>query len=256
MMPAHTQTDRAGFQDDFIRALYGAQPCRADVAAMVSQPGFTVYRNTIIKGCIDTLTANYPVITRLVGDEWFRAAALIYVRATPPTNVSLLQYGEDFSDFLAAFEPARTLPYLPDVARLDRFWMEAHIAADETPLNAAAIAGLSPVELGQTILHPHASARWIWFDANPAYSIWSANRMQADIDDALDWDGEGALVTRLDGGVRWQSIGAGAVAFMDACAAGMTLEAAAASALDAQPSLDIAGVLSELMIAGAFRATT
>ena len=44
-----------------------------------------------MKGCIDALQANYPAVTRLVGEEWFRAAAAVYVRQAPPTNPMLLR---------------------------------------------------------------------------------------------------------------------------------------------------------------------
>ena len=45
--------------------------------------GIAVYRNTSIKGRIDALEANYPTVSRLVGTEWFRAAAREFVEAEP-----------------------------------------------------------------------------------------------------------------------------------------------------------------------------
>jgi hypothetical protein len=95
------------FQDDFVQAIYGDRDVDSSVAALTLQPGFAIYRNTIIKGCIDALQANYPTIERLVGTDWFRAAAAVYVRETRPTNVSMMEYGETFADFLAQFEPAQ-----------------------------------------------------------------------------------------------------------------------------------------------------
>lgn len=246
----------ASFHDAFIGALYGAGAPGPTMAAVAAQPGFAVYRNTILKGCIDTLAANYPTVARLVGDEWFRAAALVYVQGAPPVEVSLLEYGRDFPHFLASFEPARGLPYLADVARLDRLWIEVHVAADEDPLDAVALTALAPADLGQAVLCPHPSARWRWFDHTPAYSIWAANRELREIPGELAWGGEGALLTRRDGGVCWLALGAGAVAFLDACGAGVALEPAALQALERQPDLNIAGMLSELIGAGAFRAST
>jgi len=88
----------AQFQDDFIRAL--RDPDRP------APPAFAVYRNTVMKGCIDALQANYPAVARLVGEEWFRAAAAVYVREHLPRTPMLLEYGAGFADFLARFEPA------------------------------------------------------------------------------------------------------------------------------------------------------
>ncbi|MEO7726906.1 MAG: DNA-binding domain-containing protein, partial [Burkholderiales bacterium] len=75
------------FQDAFEYALLApdAGP-DVEVAALTAQPAFAVYRNTVMKGCIDALQANYPAVTRLVGDEWLRAAASVYVRQSPPTD--------------------------------------------------------------------------------------------------------------------------------------------------------------------------
>ena len=87
------------FQESFARALVGpapAQDCATDVARLISQPGFAVYRNTVFKGCIDALQANYPTVTRLVGEEWIRAAAARFAHSYLPAHPMLLEYGAQF----------------------------------------------------------------------------------------------------------------------------------------------------------------
>jgi hypothetical protein len=240
------------FQDDFVQAIYGDRDLDSSVATLIVQPGFAIYRNTIIKGCIDALQANYPTIERLVGTEWFRAAAAIYVRETRPTNVSMMEYGKTFADFLEQFEPAKELPYLADVARLDRFWIKSHTALDEEPIDPTVLGKLPPEELAQAVLHPLASAHWIWFSAQPIYTIWSVNREGKTLADDIEWVGQGALLLRHDGVVSWRSLEQGACAFLDACATGLPLERAANAAVEVQPSLDIAHMLSDLLAAGVF----
>ena len=61
------------FQDSFSAALLGQAADAPWLSALESQPGFAVYRNTVLKGCIDALQANYPTVCQLVGDDWFRA---------------------------------------------------------------------------------------------------------------------------------------------------------------------------------------
>jgi len=247
------------------------------LAALFAQPGFAVYRNTVVKGCIDALQANYPAVARLVGDEWFRAAAAIYVRERPPREPMLLAYGDGFADWLDRFEPAAGLPYLSAVARIDRFWTEAHGAADEAPVAAQAVAGTSPEQLPGARLRPHASARWAWFGNVPALSIWTANRTapgdprSADLADRgdgadeadgadgaspppapLEWRGEGALVVRSGQRVEAVALGRADVAFLDACAAGGTLADAVESALHADRAADFSDLMRRLLVAGAF----
>ncbi|MGH8623581.1 MAG: HvfC/BufC family peptide modification chaperone, partial [Burkholderiales bacterium] len=229
----------------------GATPA-PEAAALTAQPAFAVYRNTVMKGCIDALQANYPAVARLVGEEWFRAAAAIYVREAPPADPTLLRYGANFADFLARFEPAADLPYLPGVARLDRLWTEAHAAANEDAVDPAAVAHLAPEALAGTVLHPHPAARWAWFADAPIYTIWSRNRADGAPAADLDWRPEGALIVRPHDAVEWIALDAAGCAFLDACAAGGTLAVAARAALEVQGTADLARLMSNLLEAGAF----
>jgi hypothetical protein len=232
----------AAFQADFAAALLDPQ--------RPMPRAFSVYRNTVMKGCIDALEANFPAVARLVGEEWFRAAAGVYARAHPPRVPMLLEYGVDFPDFLASFEPAAELPYLPAVARLDRFWTEAHAARDEATLEARSLAGLDASFLGALRLRPHASARWAWFDV-PAFTIWSRQRGREGGGD-VTWQGEGALVARPDDAVHWIALDRADCAFLEACAEGRTLAEAAEAAVAASPGANLAAAMARLLAAGAF----
>lgn len=239
------------FQDAFVRALHASRS-EAATGGLASQPGFAVYRNTVMKGCIDALQANYPAVARLVGEEWFRAAAALYARANPPRVPMLLDYGAGFAAFLDGFGPAAELPYLPAVARLDRFWTESHVARDESSLGPEALAGIGAARLGDAVLRPHAAARWAWFPV-PAYSIWSRNRkVGSDDEGGVAWHGEGALIIRPADAVEWLELGEAGCAFMDACAAGKPLARAAEAALAAGPAADLAELMARLIGAGAF----
>ena len=237
----------ASFQSGFVKALFEPD----DDAALTRQPAFAVYRNTVMSGCIDALQANFPSVVRLVGVDWFRAAAATYVRAQPPSDGRMLFYGETFAEFLARFEPAVDIPYLADVARLDRFWIEAHTAQDAASVDGAWLASLSAQALGALRLGVHPSARWRCFTDMPIYSIWERNRLELEATDEFVWQGEGALLTRPVDHVTWRHITPGGAAFLDACAQGSLLAQAAGASLDAQPDVDIANLLAQLLGAGA-----
>ena len=254
-------SDLASFHDGFVQALL-APDCDvpAHLRALVEQPGFSVYRNTVLKGCIDALQANYPAILRLVGEEWFRAAAALHARAQPPGDTRLLMYGIDFPEFLHNFPPAAELPYLYGVALLDRFWTQAHVAADAAALAPSALAGLPLEQLGELVLAPHPAARWAWFADQPLYTLWQRNRdtgaESLDSGDGLVWTGEGALLTRPAGAVRWTALDAAGCAFLDTCAAARPLAHAAAEALACDAGTDLAQLMASLLDAGAFCSPT
>jgi hypothetical protein len=236
----------------FLTALLNGQSDDPGVAALLAQPAFAIYRNTVFKGCVDALLANYPAVHRLVGSPWMESAAQAFAREHLPQEASLICYGAGFADFLGTLEAARELPYLPGVATLDRCWTEAHLAADDPLLDVSALH--TALAAGQDIrLVPHAASRWHHDPQHPVYAIWSINRSDADDTEiAPEWQGEGALLTRPHGQVQWQPLSAGASRFLDACRDGCGIASAAGQALAREPGLEIGTMLGQLIQADAF----
>jgi hypothetical protein len=243
----------AAFQDAFAHALL-APHAEADarVAPLVAQPAFAVYRNTVMKSCVDALEANFPAVARLVGEAWFRAAAAGYVAGAPPREPSLLTYGATFPAFLEGFALAAGLPYLAGVARLDRFWTESHVAADAPTVRTQDLVGADPAALGDAVLEPHPAARWAFFADAPVRSIWSANRGSEASASEIAWRGEGVLLTRPDAAVGWIALDAAACRFLDACAQGRSVAEAMEAALAVDGDVHPARVAATLIDQGAF----
>lgn len=245
------------FQQAFSQALV-AHPAAVgpEMQLLATQPAFAVYRNTVMKACIDALEANFPAVTRLVGVEWFRATAALYVETEAPKDARLLFYGNGFPDFLRGFEPAAELVYLPGVAQLDAFWREVHVASDAPAVDATWVASHTPEQMATLVLSPHPATRWAWFDEQPVYSIWERNRRNNEINEDLSWRGEGALLTRPRDTVVWHEITKAGCVFLDACAGGRTLADATAYALAAEPKADLATTFAILLRSGAFAGTS
>ena len=136
---------------------------------------FNIYRNNHVSSLIDALAAGFPVVRALVGDEFFRAMTAEYIRQHPPRTPVLLAYGETFPDFIASFPPAGSLPYLPDMAKLERAMAESLNAGDADPLTINALASIDPAALADQRLILHPSARWVESDW-PVISIWQAHQ--------------------------------------------------------------------------------
>lgn len=246
------------FQDAFAAALWHApSPSAYSGAALsnvVQHPAFAVYRNTVTKGCIDALQANYPTVCTLVGEDWFRAAAHLHAQAHPPQDARLTHYGDGFAAFLEHFGPAAELPYLPDVARLDRCWTESHLAADADALDATWLAAQDTSNLAAVTLRPHPATRWHHSTAHPAFALWQAHRDGLTLPADIDWQGDGGLLTRPQGAVQWTALPAAGNAFLNACANGDRLEAAALAALAAEPGADLGALMGLLLHTGALAA--
>lgn len=241
----------SAFHAAFIDALRGDAAAKAD--GFAAQAAFAVYRNTVMKGCIDALEANFPAVAQLVGPEWFRSAAAAYAQGQWPADARLLAYGDEgFADFLAGLPTTAELPYLAAVARLDTLWRSSHRAEDAPVLSPEILAGDSAQELAGRVLEVHPATRWAWFDDTPAGAIWLAVREGLGRLDAVPWQGGGLLLTRPRGAVLAAPLDAGGCAFLDACRAGRTLGEAAQDALDRHCATDIAALLQTVLHAGAF----
>lgn len=239
----------ARFQDDFRNALYGDR----SGFAPGEHPSFAIYRNTSMRGCLDALEANYPAVVCLVGREWFRAAAAVHVAGSPPRDARLVTYGDDFPAFIAAFPPASELPYLADVARLDRLWTESFVAADAVVFTAADAASLDPDVLGALSLQLHPAAR-LFASSLPAVSIWKASRVGSTVDDDLVWQAEFAIVSRVDNEVGVVPIEASAWCLVESIVEGASLAEAALMTLGKHADARIDLILASLLQAGAFTA--
>jgi hypothetical protein len=81
---------------------------------------YNVYRNNVTVSLINAVAAAFPATLRITGVDFFRAMARFYVRAAPPSSPLLFDYGRDFPDFIERYEYAQSVPWLADVARIER----------------------------------------------------------------------------------------------------------------------------------------
>ncbi len=119
---------------DGLRAWNGSEPSKR----------FSVYRSNVRGALVEALAVRYPVVQRLVGEDFFRVMSRDYALNNLPPSPVLIGYGENFPEFVEGFEPAATLPYLADVARLESAYWQAYHAADDAPLPAEAFAAIDP----------------------------------------------------------------------------------------------------------------
>lgn len=231
------------FQDAFVAAIGGERAALSPwLAPGTGEAGLAVYRNTIAKGSVDALAANFPTVLSMVGEDWFRAAAAVFAREAPPTHAALLDYGEDFPAWLGRFPPAQDTPYLAGVAHLDRLRTESLFAAEAPSLTAEALAALPPETLAETGLRLHPSVRFAAFDAGLP-SLWAAAREGREDLELVETPDTLLLVRAAH-----RVIGQAETEFLRACRDGQTLAQAAARVGDA----DVASIFARLIADGVF----
>ncbi|MEJ2123307.1 MAG: DNA-binding domain-containing protein [Alphaproteobacteria bacterium] len=211
---------------------------------------FNVYRNNVFASLTETLVARFPVVERLVGEEFFQAMAREFIPRQPPRSAMLLAYGSTFPAFLEAFEPVASLAYLPDVARLEWACNAAYHAADAAPMEGAALAAIPPDAMGGAVLHLHPSVRTV-ASPYPIVSIWETNTYDKQVRPiGPEMPGETALVVRQALDVLVLRLDRGAAAFVASISAGHPLSVAVESAFQADAGFSLPTTLAALLEAG------
>lgn len=248
----------ASDQATFAAALLDpALPCPVGLKTWnASDPArrLAVYRNNVVSSLIDALADTFPVVQALVGVEFFRAMASVFVRHSPPSSRLLSQYGRTFPDFIADFEPARGVAYLADMARLEFARVSAYHAADADTVSHESIAlalGNSPERLGELHLSLHPSVSVVE-SAFAIVSLWAAHQGDdADIGAVDPAVAEDALVLRDGLDVLVLRLPAGAARFVRAIECCRGFADAASDAGNATPEFDLAAALALLLGHGA-----
>ncbi|MHB1871363.1 MAG: HvfC/BufC N-terminal domain-containing protein [Steroidobacteraceae bacterium] len=241
-------------QGQFAAALCGAQqpmpPGCVAPDGLPDEARFAVYRNNVAASLIECLQASYPAIERLLGEACFREAARQFVAETPPRSPVMLEYGAGFAEFLAQLEPLAALPYLADVARIERAWLEAYHAAEASALDPAALAAVPEHRAGDLCLTLHPSVRIVQ-SAFPALTIWRGNIAAAEptpLD--LQTVAQDSLVARPEAEVEVRALSPGGAMFLSALGAGETLTEAAALASAAAAEFNLTDHLTALLGSG------
>jgi len=181
---------------------------------------YDVYRNNVAVSLSDALEAAFPVIRKLVGDQFFRAMAGVYLRQHPPSSPLMMYYGEAM--------PMR----------------QSYHAADAAPIQAEALQALAPDALMATTFRFAPAVHLLRSDF-PIAAIYRANTQNGP---KPVMKAETALITRPEFDPMLHTLDQPAADCLAALIAGETLEAAIAAGGDA---LDLGALLGLLLGQGA-----
>ena len=206
---------------------------------------FEIYRANTLANAVKAIQAAYPVVAKIVGDEFFSGLARRYRSCFASQAGDLNEYGESFAEFLAGFVPAKDIAYLPDVARLEWLVHRAYYAANAPPFDPASLA-LVPAQQ-QLELRPQVHpACHVMHSMYPIARIWEVH--QESFSDAFQVDfsqGPGhALVSRPRFKVEVARISDAEAAFHSAALGGATLAGALAAAQERDALFDLGPSLS------------
>ena len=216
----------ARLQADFARAVLGGDDA-LPATLLAGDPArahrrLAIYRRAIVANWCRALRAAYPVVVRIVGEAFFDEAVRQHAGREPPTDGDLNRYGATFAAFLAGYEHALAMPWLPDVARLEWAWHEALMAADAPAFDYRALAGVPEAAQPRLVFCLHPSVRLVrsrW----PILSLWEANQPERDGTPQRDEGCDDVLVWREGQEVRLALVAPSEAAMLEALAQGAAL---------------------------------
>lgn len=237
---------------NFAKALRNAdRPAPRGLRVIGPQPPeqrFAVHRNNRALGLITALEDSFPVTRQLLGETCFRAIALDFVHAQPPTSPVLFEYGETLPNYLEGLAALANYPYIADVARLEYHRIEAWHAADATPLPPTAFLQwlADPQRLSALRLGLLPSARLIrsnW----AAGSIWQSHQDLIPLQGVSIDQAESVLVLRRDDLVTMHIVSESCAALLEQLLSGECLAVALSAAAHVTPEFDLDEALASLI---------
>ena len=132
-----------------------------------------IYGDGYVSRLLEALEANFPILSKLLGEEDFGALGTAYVRSHDSPFFSIRYYGDGLAGFLAADPAYSGAAVLADLARWEWAMTEVFDAADAEPIGTDALARVAPEDWAGLRFDWHPSVRRLALAWN-APQIWKS----------------------------------------------------------------------------------
>jgi hypothetical protein len=204
---------------------------------------FALYRGNLSATWDKTLSAAYPVVRMLVGEEFFGGLSKAYGRAHPSGSGDLNVFGAHFDEFLRHFPHVADYPYLPDMATLEWALHRAHYAPAAQGVTARQLAAVSPEQMETARLTLHPACRLL-SSAWATIPLWQAHQADGGVGFPADMAVPSyAVIARPDWKTQVVALDRAGHAALQVLGEGGDFGAALDAAFDLDEAFDVAGAL-------------
>jgi hypothetical protein len=172
----------ANYQEQFFSGLVN-QPS-ADLLAQIATHSdqasneaalrMAVYQNNYAHSLREALKDSYPVVLRLIGEDFFHALAMEFIQSNPPQQASLQSYGLEFIKFISEHEQCQQLPFLTDIAHIEYLYIQCFHGPEQEAINLNHLLAEEENDLPNVVFTAHPNVHMISSDY-PSLDIWYAN---------------------------------------------------------------------------------
>lgn len=238
---AHTNTDGFGIEEAIL------------AKTLPGNRRLNIYRNNVNISLCRALKAVYPVIYKLVGDEFFNAMASDYIAKHPSRSGNLHNFGCQLANFISSFAPAGELVYLADVAKLEWAYHRVFHAENSQAFNIEKLQQVDTANYGNLCFKLNPACQLV-SSPYPILRIWQANQDQtenpgseinASNSISLDEGKVFLLVLRQDLDIEFQTLSPCEFNFLEAFSQGNSFFIACDKASKVEPECDVGKLLQK-----------
>jgi len=198
------------------------------------------------------LASAYPVVRKIVGEDFFEGMAHAYARAHPSSSGDLNEFGAQLAGFVAQWPHTQDLPYLPDVARMEWLAHRAYFAADQPAPDLRRLAAMPEDQLAALPL-AHSPGSALLVSEWPLARLWAVHQddFAGDFEVDLRRGFQRTLIHRPRWRVEVRAIAPGDYRFLAEAGRGASLGSALQAAAEVDADFDPASALARWVSLGA-----
>lgn len=204
-----------------------------------------IYQNNVRGALQSSLAQVYPVCQKILGDNYFKQLARVYIKHHPSKHPDLNHYGESFSNFLSSQYQQRDelndFPYLSDLARLEWLYQSVYYAAQGSVFDFSAFARLTEQQQAQSTFQIAPCLEFMT-SGYPVVSIWQINQHDSTLSQSLELHSESYCIFRNNNQIE--------LVVIDADAYNLLVLVSAGKSLTELTALDHGNKLAELINQG------
>lgn len=205
-----------------------------------------IYQNNLITHFVNALKYTYPLTEKLLGEEAFKALARDYIDSYPSTSGNLNDYGEYFAYFIAQYQGAANLVYLPEVAAFEWACHLIMQAADNAPLDPACLEPFTEEDKNNLRFQLHP-ASYLMACQYPLFKIIELCKGKINAIDSIEPEKRYLLLQRRNNEIALTTLSPAAYHFLQALSGNQSLLEAKQAALAIDPDFEGNHVLLDMI---------
>lgn len=130
--------DLADSQYVFLESLLALKPSLASAVKPHSHRAW-IYQNNVFASVQDYLSDVFPATKGVLGDDFFKQTAALFIQQHPPSQGNIYEYGAQFAEFCTGTRGVESLVYLLDLVRYEWHLHDAYFSVVSNALDPASV---------------------------------------------------------------------------------------------------------------------